>query len=379
MKTLQKRRRRIWLQVHFHLGLWLGMVFVLAGISGSLLVFYVDIDQWLNPHIAVQAHGKPQPLAAVLEALKAEHPQRLGPWRLELPMDSGKPLMARYYKPDETRQLGFAPLMASVDPASLAITSNRFWGETLMTWIYDLHYLLLIEAWGATIMGIAGLLLTLSLLSGLYLWWPANANWRSALRWQPQAGRIRRTYDLHKFGGIYGIPVLLILALSGFALDLPAWANPVINWFSPLSQMPVVLSQAHRAEPRITIDSAVAVARTRFPQAEVRWVETPKDDAGTYLIRMYQQGEPGRRFPKTMVWVDQYSGKLLAQQDARQRSAGDGLLAWLHPLHSGEAFGLAGRIIVLLSGLILPLMLVTGLLRWQQKNRAKRQVRQRRP
>lgn len=83
---------------------------------------------------------------------------------------------------------------------------------------------------------------------------------------------------------------------------------------------------------------------------KVRWIETPKDDAGTYLIRLYQQGEPGRRFPKTMVWVDQYSGKLLAQQDARQRSAGDGLLAWLHPLHTGEAFGLAGRIIVLLSG-----------------------------
>lgn len=377
MSTLKQRLRPVWLKTHFYLGLWLGLVLVITGITGTLLVFYVEIDQWLNPQIAVQPQGKPQALEAVLATLKAQHPQRTGAWRLELPLASDRPLMARYYKPAETQHLRFAPLLVSVDPYRLTVTSNHFWGDTLMTWIYDLHYIFLIDGWGTTLMGIVGLLLAISIITGVLLWWPANANWRSAFRLRWDAGGIRRTYDLHKFGGILGLPVLLILAFSGFALNLPTWANPVINLFSPLSTMPQPTSEVIDIQQRITVDRAVAIAQGRFPRADVRWVETPKDNGDVYLVRMYQAGEPGRRFPKTMVWVDQYSGSVLAEHNALTRSAGDGLLAWLHPLHSGEALGLVGRIIVFLSGLLLPLSLVTGLLRWRQKARAKKHISQR--
>lgn len=231
MRTLKQRLCPIWLRIHFYLGLGLGSALVVTGITGSLLVFYVEIDQWLNPRIAVQAQGKPQPLEAAVAALKAWHPQRAGSWRLEMPLTANRPFMARYHKPAETQHLHFAPLMVSVDPYTLAITSNRIWGDTLMTWIYDLHYIFLIDDWGGTIVGVLGLLLAMSLLSGVLLWWPANANWRSAFRWRWKASTVRRTYNLHKFGGIAGFPVLLILALSGFALALPTWVDPAINFF----------------------------------------------------------------------------------------------------------------------------------------------------
>ncbi|MEZ5599386.1 MAG: PepSY-associated TM helix domain-containing protein, partial [Pseudomonadales bacterium] len=43
-----------------------------------------------------------------------------------------------------------------------------------------------------------------------------------------------------------------------------------------------------------------------------------------------------------------------------------------HPLHSGETFGLAGRIALALSGLLLPFLALTGYCRWRQKNRYRR-------
>lgn len=377
MQPARKRWRQFWLALHCHLGLWLGLLFAVAGLSGSLLVFYVEIDQWLNPRIALATAAPPPSLQPLASALQAAHPGRGGAWRIEMPLTAGSPLTARYDKPEESRGRKFAPLLVSLDAGKAAVTGSRFWGRTAMTWLYDLHYLLLIDGWGATLMGVTGLLLALSLLSGLALWWPANGNWRSALRLRWQAGTVRRTYDLHKFGGIAGGAVLLVLALSGFALSLPGWANPLISWFSPVSARPHVHSQQSGGN-RIGFDAALGVARSRFPGAAPRWVESPADEAGSYLIRMYQEGEPGRRFPRTLVWVDQYSGAVLAQQDARRRTAGDELLAWLHPLHSGEAFGLPGRIIVLLSGLILPLTYLTGLLRWRQKRRAQQRALQQR-
>jgi len=40
------------------------------------------------------------------------------------------------------------------------------------------------------------------------------------------------------------------------------------------------------------------------------------------------------------------------------------------PLHSGQAFGMTGRILVFLTGLACPVLFVTGMMRWRQKRRA---------
>lgn len=50
---------------------------------------------------------------------------------------------------------------------------------------------------------------------------------------------------------------------------------------------------------------------------------------------------------------------------------GDSFLAGLHPLHSGEALGLAGRWLVPLSGLLPAALFTTGLIRWRHKVRAR--------
>jgi uncharacterized iron-regulated membrane protein len=70
------------------------------------------------------------------------------------------------------------------------------------------------------------------------------------------------------------------------------------------------------------------------------------------------------------VWVDQYRGDILHVRNPRMMRAGDKFLLWQFPLHNGEAFGLGGRLIILLSGLSLPGLYVTGLFIWWRKRRA---------
>ena len=123
--------------------------------------------------------------------------------------------------------------------------------------------------------------------------------------------------------------------------------------------------------PRLAVDDAVRVASMNFPDATLRWIETPDGPSGTYRINLRVANEPGVRFPRTNVWIDQYSGEVLAIRDRQLNSAGDTLLDWLHPLHNGEAFGMAGRIVVAISGLIPLLLFVTGVMRWRQKRRAR--------
>ncbi|NUA31054.1 PepSY-associated TM helix domain-containing protein [Cupriavidus basilensis] len=363
--------RKIWLRIHLCLGLSAGLVLAVAGLTGSLLVFYLDIDAWLNPPLQLPLRAEPAPIYEnAFQALRASQPHRGGAWRLELPSQGRGVITARYDKPEETQGHAFAPLIVSIDPQTSEILRSQFWGRSAMTWIYDLHYALLLERTGHIAMTIIGGLGILSIGTGLYLWWPRKRNFMTALAIRLRASPQRLTYDLHKLAGVYLLPVVLVVVVTGMLLELPGTFNPIIGRWSALTPYPAYGSSLKNA-PRLTLDRAITIARGKFPGADVRWIETPSGARGSYRVILRQDGEPSHRFPRTNVWIDQYSGNILGIRDPRRNSAGDTLLDWLHPLHGGEAFGLPGRLLVLLSGLALPLLFITGVLRWWQKRRAR--------
>lgn len=361
--------RRTWLWLHLWMGVVLGAWFVLLGLTGSLLVFYPQIDRWLDPAHQVTGPCTPAPSGeAVYAALRASEPARTGPWRIELPRARGMAYDARYNRPAERADRAFAPLMVTVDACTLQVTSRRFWGDYPMTWLYDLHYQLLLGARGEVLVGIAGLLLLFSLGSGVYLWWP-RGSWRAALRPQWRRGIQRATYDWHTRTGVYGLVLLVVLTGTGVLLALPDYANPVIHRLSPLQPMQQAVSRWQEDQPRLPLDAALRIAEGALPQAQARWIETPSGSGGSYRVRLWQPGEPSERFPLSYVWVDPSDGRVLAIQDARARHAGNALLAWLHPLHNGEAFGLVGQWLAVAAGLLPLVLFVTGLMRWRHKAR----------
>ncbi|MCK6395188.1 PepSY domain-containing protein [Zoogloea sp.] len=368
--------RRLWLKLHLWVGLSLGGVFALLGLTGSVLVFYLEVDTLINPQIRVEAPA-PLPSADVVFAqLQRLHPERTGPWRIEMPLAPDRPLLVRYYNPPETAGRGFAPLMLSLDPHTLAETSHRYWGDYLTTWLYDLHYTLLLGQTGKDIVGYSGLVMLFSLISGMVLWWPSRARLMAALRPVLRPGKVRWVYDLHVLSGVYGLVVLAALAFTGAVLSLPDLARPVVATLSPLTPLyrgPGGLLP--EGTPAFSLDAAMAIARGELPQGEVRWIETPGQAGRPIAIRMYLPEDPGHRFPHSQVWIDPGTGAVLATRDYRRNTAGDSFMDWMHPLHNGEAFGLTGRILACIGGLIPTLLLVTGWLRWQHKRAARDKAR----
>lgn len=373
------RRRQYWLLLHRWLGLWLAGVISLAGITGSLLVFYGPLDALLNPELQVDTPaGHPVNWSGILASLRQAEPDRTGAWQLEVPVAAGQPVTARYYAPVETRNELFAPLMVSLHPVTAEILTSRFWGRYLMTWIYDLHYTLLMGSSGKLVMAVTGLLFLCSLIAGFIIWWPTLRKPALALALRPPGGHapgpVKRNYHLHKAAGVYGGLLLGVLAITGSVLAAPEWFTPLIKGLGAVSApLPTPSPRSDGTGEDIRIESAISAAASVFPGARIRWIQTPDqaDPGSTWSFRIEQPAEPGQRFPKTMVWIDRRDGHVLAVSDPLSASGGDVFLNWMHPLHSGEAFGLTGRIIVLISGLVCPLLALTGVLRWLQKRRAK--------
>lgn len=360
--------------LHRVLGLALGTWFVLLGLTGSLLVFYLELDLVLRsgtrPSGVAQAASVDISPEAVLQRLRAQHPDRSGAWRIELPLHAAMPVRARYYAPKEKAGHSFAPLLITMDPLTLQETSAGFWGDDFFTWTYNLHYALLLDQGGRTAVGWAGIMMLVAIVSGTVLWWPRQSRWREALRPQIRPGKLRAGFDLHTRAGIYGGLIFLLLALTGTGLAWPEFTRKLLQGQSSPHSMAKPFVEPLLQAPTHSLDKAIQTALTGFPGAEARWIESSSLAGSAIMIRIHQEGEPSRRFPQTMVWVHPVSGKILKLQDPKTAGVAQAVLAWLHPLHNGEAFGLTGRWVVLLSGLVLPLLMVTGGLRYLQKQRA---------
>lgn len=256
------RFRRWVLAFHLWSGLLLGSWLVLLGLTGSALVFYVDLEQSLAPIPVQQQAVRAARPAEIEAALRLHFPRYDGPWRIELPMSPAAPIHARYYGAPERKGQHFAPFMASLDPATLALREARFWGDTPLTWIYNLHFTLLLGKGGATAVGVIGLLNVALLLAGIYLWWPSPQRWWSGLRILPRSGTVKRAYDLHCTGGVYGLLLLLALLLTGSALAFPDQTRTLLGAAppAPAPTTPAAAPPALAAAPARPASSAVPSA-----------------------------------------------------------------------------------------------------------------------
>ena len=66
-------------RIHLWLGLSIGALFAFAGLTGSILVFYPEIDTALSPALrAIPDGARPVSWQAVVDTLHREHPARTG-------------------------------------------------------------------------------------------------------------------------------------------------------------------------------------------------------------------------------------------------------------------------------------------------------------
>jgi uncharacterized iron-regulated membrane protein len=365
--------RRYLLKLHLYLGLSIGGAFALLGLTGSFLVFYPEIDRGLNPELVNQsAVQSPPTVQAWFDHLHTQFPERKGAWRVEIPRSTDQVVFARYLKPEETDPNVFAPMVVALDPNSGAVLNARMWGDYLVTWVYDLHYSLLMGKSGTVLVSLLGMALLVSVVLGVYLWLPRGKHRFVKAIPKVRTGSKKAIYDMHSYTGAYGAVLLLLMVVTGVGLATPQWVEPVMNLFSVRMDKQTVYSAVPMpGTKRITADQAVSAGLAVFPTAKLRWIEAPIKVEDVYVLRLQQPNEPSQRFPKTFVWIDQFSGEVLASRDALKVSSGDVFFDWLHPLHNGEAFGLTGRILAFVSGLLPLALLLTGWIRWRQKRKAK--------
>jgi uncharacterized iron-regulated membrane protein len=377
-----KNRRKFWLKAHLYLGLFVGAVFVVISLTGSLLAFEFPLDELLNSKLMTVPVDKENKsylsldtlVASGLKALPADgkasaigFPRHPG-LAFELWFEQNSPNTDRF----ESHQLFINPYTGEVIGQRLKVDFERGWRGPVMDVVLRLHYSLAMGSTGMTTVGFIGLALLFSLLTGLILWWPSPGKLKKALTVKRNASSERLNFDLHKTFGFYSSVVLLFLTLSGIYMIFPEYGRGVVSFFSPVTEpYPMYQSIVPKGDKKpISLAEVTAIADARFPNGKYRWIGFPNDERDVYQVAKPAIDEINQRSPFRRLWIDRYSGKIIHERERIDRTMGDIFVEWLYPLHTGEAFGFTGQLVIFISGLV-PLMLyVTGVIRWLHKRKA---------
>jgi len=375
-----KTRRKIWLQVHLWLGLVLGLFLAIFGITGSLLVFHQEIDEWLNPAL-LTVSAPPgttyRPLAEIFKSGQAAAGEGALLSFAHYPRNAQAAFKLSFKTPSATPglsegwQVGVDPYTAQVTGKRLTGSSDSLFPKTFIGLVFELHYALLLPVVGGDMVGVMACLLVFSVLTGLVVWWPLTGQWRKALTVKRRASPQRLNHDLHKTFGFYTAPVLAVVLLSGIALVFPERFVSVVELFSPATYRYFFHSAPRPGLAPLGMAEAVGAVEQRYPAGRVDWIYGAPEAGDAYTVCKRGLDLQGSWLDRICVVVDRQTGEYLDVDDPSRGRAGEVFMQWQWPLHSGQAFGWPGRIMVCLTGLACPVLAVTGWLRWLQKRRAR--------
>ncbi|MFN3303396.1 MAG: PepSY-associated TM helix domain-containing protein [Roseateles sp.] len=377
--------RKLFTLLHRWVGLLAGLLLVLLGLTGSLMVWQASLDAALNPgwfRAPAQAcTATSQPVARTL-ALLAEHVPGARAQTVVAPREPGAAYLVWEPRRPDTgwRTEHFIDPHCGRYLGSRERGAIRFDAAHAVPMLYELHKHLLGGDTGHIVVGVAGLLLAGLTLTGLWLSWPRTAGprlkaWGQALRVRWQGPPARRWYELHRASGLWLLPVALVVSLTGAALVFPNPTRDGVAAVLPLqrlAKLPKTTSGAATA-PSLGPDAWVEAAQQEFPAA--RWSRLTLAGNGPVEVRLLQPGELRASTGNTRVRLDR-QGRVLERYDPLAAPAGNQLVDSFFPLHSGEALGLAARLLWTAFGLLPAALLATGAwLWWRRRQRRAAQPR----
>lgn len=408
--------RPIFLKLHRWLGLATAVFLIMAGLTGAIISWDHELDEWLNPSLMFSySSGQKIAAAKLIEQVSRRYPNaQVTYFPLAVEKDHSfivsvmpklNPATGRLYT------LGFNQIF--LDPVTGKELGKREWGAiwpldrtNLVSFLYKLHYSLhlpeiwKVDRWGIWLLGGVAILWLIDSFIGFYLTLPIKATvksggfkskiksqstriqkWKSAwnIRWG--SGRHKRYFDLHRAFGLWTWLLLIILAFSAVALNLRRELfMPVMHAIFEVSPSPYDLRPPIPLTQQTTSSARFdqLILKAELDAKGMGWQEPV---GSIFYSPHYQLFTVDFYFPGAdhgvggaghkQLYYDSQNAAFIGKHIPWQGTLGDLLIQAQFPLHSGRILGLTGRILISLMGLIVAMLSATGVYLWWKKQRAR--------
>ncbi|AKD54956.1 PepSY-associated TM helix domain-containing protein [Spirosoma radiotolerans] len=337
-------------------GLVGGLFILILTVTGSILVVDQQVDNLLTPNQThIESVGQLQSVGQLLATVNRQYPEAkvrsLTLW------DSTKKEAVRVDLSDK----GIRTWVA-MNPYTGAIIGARQADATLIRRTRELHENLLVKPIGGYIMGLAGICLLVSVLTGTWYYRRALLSvFKIGVRWNKSP---RIVYaDIHKWLGVVALLFMLMMSATGifFHWEQIERAFGEGKKVEPAQVAPISLTS-------IPVDAAIAAARASIADFHPQLIDFPKPGDSTLVIRG-NKPESIRMLGKYNVaaTIDARNGHYLSGFDARDADLEYIAEHIFEELHFGHYGGWISQIIYILLALSTAVVTLTGLFLWLLK------------
>ena len=400
MSARVKSTRSVFVIIHRYIGLITAIFLIIAGITGSIITFYDELDSYINHSIFFvlkQDKLLIDPLA-LRNKLLLDYPNAKIHY-VDLEVKHGKTIKV-YLDPksDLDRFLPNDELYAN--PYTGDVVGARLWGDVsqglknLMPFIFRLHYSLALKGLGIIFFGIIALLWTIDCFIGAYLTFPPKhksvtshklSDWKSrwvkswTIRWH--AGFYKKLFDLHRAGGLWLWSMVFIFAWSSVGFNLQTVYSPVMRTVFTFNDADSRLPKASpSSSPPIDFIQAREYGRELAKQAELKYhfkvlnetsINYNQND-GVYRYIVKTSNDDNSKSGRTRFYIDAHSGVLRHLETPSLEKSGDIVTNWLSWIHTAHVFGLPMKLFVMFMGISITTLSITGVCIWYKKFKARK-------
>jgi len=356
--------RQLALTLHRYIGVIVGLLLMVMGLTGSLLVFDNEIDSFLSPELLqVKPQEERVSIESMLKTVQKTYP------KLKL-----KQIMMPQEPEEVYTMMSGDSTSVYVNPYTGSIVGSRQWRQSYKGFLYDLHVSLLTGDIGVIVVATSGLLLVLLSVTGVILWpgWK-RLNLGFKIRWL--APWRLRNYDFHKVSGILSVVFLVLIACTGVAMSYWNQSEQALYWLThtPQPATSIGVTANGNDRPPLMLDELLTKANTALPDAKTIAVDLPSTPQKALRVR--------KKFPEeidpygwSFVYLDQYTGKVLRVDNALEAPLAAQINSLVYPLHIGIFGGLSVRILYVIIGFVPTVLVITGWTIWWSRTRDRKRM-----
>ena len=375
-------------KLHLWFGLSVGIIVFIVSLTGTLYVFKDEIQNVLRKEAIYvkqkDTDKKPLSINLLREKVTLELNEKYPVSSVEVSLDKEKSYLFLYYEKNKKGWNYFQEVLINKQ-----VYVNQYTGEILAVYNekYDffnilkyIHWGLLLNSdWGKYVVGIPTVLFIFMLITGIILWWPKNKNARKGrfrFSWKNVKNWKRKNYDLHNVLGFYVSFIALLMSITGIYFAYPYVKNAFNYALSGSIDLP--------KEKQIKSPDSLMAKRSDIFDITAQQTEKLYAGSSSYRISLNGKnkkgkelknlpitiyGQEGKFSERSILTFDKYSGKLLTNKPHQQLSNAEKYANANYDIHTGSYFGLFGKIIWFMAGLICTSLPVTGFLIWWGKRK----------
>jgi uncharacterized iron-regulated membrane protein len=380
---------------HFYAGLLVAPFVLMLAITGAIYLFDSDLDAIVHRDVtAVSTSGTPLPVSAQEAAVLASYPgSQLTQYQAPIAVDRAAAwkLVAADGK----------ALTAYVDPYTARVIGDVPEGQRLGEVVMKLHGELLAGPAGDYVVEFAACWAFILLATGVFLWWPRSGRPAGVLAPNLKARGRGFWRDLHAIPAAWNAPIVAFLILTGLpwtgfwggmlaslgttsALTeimaptpnfhaAPAAGDPHAMHRSPdkrevSDDLPwSIRNAAYPSVPvstgRISIEQAIAEAASRNMMGPNFRVFYPAGPGEVFTLSHV----PDRAESQRTVYLDPADGRVVDDIPWERYSPVGKAVEFGVQTHMGRQFGLANKLLMAASCVVLVLTIAFGLVMWWKR------------